>query len=224
MPEEINRLVTDVLADMLFTTSEDAHEHLTREGIAKEKIHFVGNVMVDSLLTHLDAARKRETPKGPYAVLTLHRPSNVDNSEKFESLMRAIDTIAEKIPVIFPVHPRTAARVSALKDLRGDIRTMEPLGYLDFLALTSNAALILTDSGGIQEEATVLGVPCLTMRENTERPVTISHGTNRLIGTNPDAIVSAAFDVIGAPKKSGSIPPLWDGKAAERIVDILLKN
>jgi UDP-N-acetylglucosamine 2-epimerase (non-hydrolysing) len=224
MPEEINRIVTDVLADMLFTTSEDAHEHLAREGIANGKIHFVGNVMVDSLLAHLDAAKKRPVPEGRYAVLTLHRPSNVDDPEKFAGLMRAIDRIAQEMPVIFPVHPRTAARVARLKGLRGDIRTMEPLGYLDFLALTSRAALILTDSGGVQEEATVLGVPCLTMRENTERPVTISHGTNRLVGTDPDAIVSAAMDSISTPKKSGSIPPLWDGKASERIVDTLIKD
>jgi UDP-N-acetylglucosamine 2-epimerase (non-hydrolysing) len=224
MPEEINRIVTDVLADLLFTTSEDAHEHLAHEGIAKEKIHFVGNVMVDSLLTHLDAAKKRATPDGKYAVLTLHRPSNVDDPEKFAGLMRAIDRIAQEIPVIFPVHPRTAARVAELKDLRGDIRTMEPLGYLDFLALTANASLILTDSGGIQEESTVLGVPCLTMRENTERPVTISHGTNVLVGTKPDAIVAAALASIRSPKKSGSIPPLWDGRASERIVNILLNS
>jgi UDP-N-acetylglucosamine 2-epimerase (non-hydrolysing) len=197
--------------------------HLAREGIASDKIHFVGNVMVDSLLTHLPAARQRETPAGQYAVLTLHRPSNVDDPQVFEKLMGAIDRIAQHLPVIFPVHPRTAARVASLKNLRGDIRTMEPLGYLDFLALTSKARLILTDSGGIQEESTVLGVPCLTMRENTERPVTISHGTNRLIGTEPDAIVSAALDAIRTPKKSVSIPPLWDGKAAERIVDTLLK-
>lgn len=222
MPEEINRLVTDVLADKLFTTSEDAHEHLAHEGIANEKIHFVGNVMVDSLLAHLDAAKKRPVPEGKYAVLTLHRPSNVDHQDVFEGLMRAIDTVSQQLPVIFPVHPRTAARVKALTGLRGDIRTVEPLGYLDFLALTSGASLILTDSGGIQEESTVLGVPCLTLRENTERPVTISHGTNRLIGTNPDAIVAAAREVISTPRKSGSIPALWDGKASERIVDVLL--
>lgn len=225
MPEESNRIVTDVLADLLFTASQDGDEHLIREGIAANKIHFVGNVMVDTLLAHLPAAAAKAAAfEKPYAVLTLHRPSNVDDQGKFEGLMRAIDTIAQQLPVIFPVHPRTAARVKALPNLKGDIRTMEPLGYLDFLALTSNASLILTDSGGLQEEATVLGVPCLTMRENTERPVTISHGTNRLIGTNPDAIVSAALEALGSPRKSGSIPPLWDGKAAERIVDILLKK
>jgi len=224
MPEEINRIVTDVLADILFTTSEDAHVHLAREGIAKEKTHFVGNVMVDSLLKHLDAAKQRKVPEGRYAVLTMHRPSNVDDPVKFAGLMRAIDRVAQEIPVIFPVHPRTAARVAELKDLRGDIRTMEPLGYLDFLALTASATLILTDSGGLQEESTVLGVPCLTMRENTERPVTISHGTNRLVGTQPDAIVSAALAAIRVQKKSGSIPPLWDGKASERIVSILIKD
>jgi UDP-N-acetylglucosamine 2-epimerase (non-hydrolysing) len=136
--------------------------------------------------------------------------------------MRAIDTIAQTMPVIFPVHPRTAERVAALPDRRGDIRTTEPMGYLDFLSLTSNASVILTDSGGLQEESTVLGIPCLTLRENTERPVTITHGTNRLIGTDEDAIVRAFFEVTNTPLKSGSIPPLWDGHASERIVDILL--
>jgi UDP-N-acetylglucosamine 2-epimerase (non-hydrolysing) len=224
MPEEINRIVTDVLADMLFTTSEDAHEHLAHEGIANEKIFFVGNVMVDSLLSHLPVAAARTpayTPK-TYAVLTLHRPSNVDRPEVFARLMRAIDTIAQTMPVIFPVHPRTAERVAALPDRRGDIRTTEPMGYLDFLSLTSNASVILTDSGGLQEESTVLGIPCLTLRENTERPVTITHGTNRLIGTDEDAIVRAFFEVTNTPLKSGSIPPLWDGHASERIVDNLL--
>lgn len=241
MPEEINRIVTDVLSDLLFTTSEDAHVHLAREGVAAEKIHLVGNVMVDSLLAHLSVARQRDTLSrlglvGPdglpirYAVLTLHRPSNVDHPETFAGIMRAVDHVARQMPVIFPVHPRTAARVRELAEdrgpegprLLGDVRPVDPLGYLDFLALTAGSSLILTDSGGLQEESTVLGVPCLTMRENTERPVTITHGTNVLVGTSPEAIMAAADRALAATKSAVSVPDLWDGHAAERILDILL--
>lgn len=222
MPEELNRLVTDVLSDILFTTSQDAHVHLAREGVAQEKIHFVGNVMVDSVLAHLPAARLRPTPEGRYAVLTLHRPSNVDDPATFAGLMRAVDHVARQMPVIFPVHPRTAKRVKEMPALSGDIRPVEPLGYLDFLALTSNASLIMTDSGGLQEESTVLGVPCLTLRENTERPVTITHGTNVLVGIVPEAIIAAADRALASGKKSVAVPDLWDGHAAERIVDVLL--
>ena len=233
MPEEINRIVTDVLADVLFTTSEDAHVHLQREGVPAEKIHFVGNVMVDSLLAHLPTARTRSTLSDlgligadgaarPYAVLTLHRPSNVDHAETFAGLMRAVDHVAQQMPVIFPVHPRTATRVREMSGITGDIRAVDPLGYLDFLALTSSASLILTDSGGLQEESTVLGVPCLTMRENTERPVTITHGTNVLVGTSPSAIIAAADRALTSRATPKGAPALWDGHAAERIVDILL--
>lgn len=232
MPEEVNRLVTDVLADYLFTTSQDADEHLRREGIPAHKIHFVGNVMVDSLMAHLATARTRDTlsrlnltrPDGqpiPYAVLTLHRPSNVDHPEVFAGLMRAVGHVAVRMPVVFPVHPRTAARVRE-RTVAGDLRIVEPQGYLDFLALLASARLVLTDSGGLQEETTVLGVPCLTMRENTERPVTVTLGTNLLVGTNPDAIIAAADRVLGDDAVTGRIPPLWDGRAAERIISILL--
>lgn len=233
MPEEINRMVTDILADVLFTTSVDAHEHLAREGVSPEKIHFVGNVMVDSLLAHLPAARRRDTLHGlglvrpdgtpaKYAVLTLHRPSNVDQPEVFGGLMTAVDHVARQMPVIFPVHPRTALRVKERADSTSDIRTVEPMGYLDFLALTSSASLILTDSGGLQEEATILGVPCLTLRENTERPVTITHGTNVLVGTSPETIISAADHAMSSATTATGVPCLWDGHAAARIVDLLL--
>lgn len=229
MPEEINRIVTDVLADVLFTTSEDAHGHLAREGVDAAKVHFVGNVMVDSALAHLPAARRRDTLAalglaGPYAVVTLHRPSNVDDPETFSGLVRALDHVASKMPLVFPVHPRTAQRVREIGQLRGDWRFLEPMGYLDFLNLTANARLVLTDSGGLQEETTVLGVPCLTLRENTERPVTITHGTNRLVGISPDAIIAAADEVLAGPVAASRVPPLWDGKAADRIVEILLSN
>lgn len=232
MPEEINRLVTDVLADDLFTTSEDADENLKDEGIPAHKIHFVGNVMVDSLLEHLQAAQAGETLSRlglldgsghpiPYAVLTLHRPSNVDHPETFDRLMRAVEYVAAGMPVIFPVHPRTATRVRE-RAVIGDLRIVEPLGYLDFLAVMAKARLVMTDSGGLQEETTVLGIPCLTMRENTERPVTVSLGTNVLVGTDTDTIVAAARRALHGAVVKGRIPPLWDGKAADRIVDILL--
>lgn len=235
MPEEINRIVTDVLADDLFTTSLDAHDHLAREGVSPDKIHFVGNVMVDSLLAHLPAARQRDTLRQleledtaghvrPYAVLTLHRPSNVDHAETFAGLMRAVSHVARQMPVVFPVHPRTATRVKELSSDIGDLRTVEPMGYLDFLALTSRAALILTDSGGLQEEATILGVPCLTLRENTERPVTITHGTNTLVGIAPEAIIAAADHALKTSTVAGRVPELWDGRAAVRIVDRLLAS
>lgn len=232
MPEEINRLVTDVLADYLFTTSEDADENLRSEGIPSHRIHFVGNVMVDSVLEHVATARAGDTLSRlallddhgmavEYAVLTLHRPSNVDHPETFERLMCAVDHVGSRMPVIFPVHPRTASRIRSRVNT-GDLRLVDPLGYLDFLALMAGARIVLTDSGGLQEETTVLGIPCLTMRENTERPVTVTLGTNVLVGTNPDVIMAAADRVLDGPPVSGRIPPLWDGKAAERIVDVLL--
>ena len=232
MPEEINRMVTDALADVLFTTSRDAHDHLAREGITADKIHFVGNVMVDALLTHRAAAQQRsilstlglrgmDGAPVPYAVLTLHRPSNVDDPDVLTQLMDAVEQVSRRLPVIFAVHPRTRDRLGPMITER--IRMLPPLGYLDFLALTSSAALILTDSGGLQEEATVLGVPCLTLRDNTERPVTIAHGTNTLVGTSASAIVAAVDRVLGEPTRAASArPELWDGRAAERIVDVLV--
>ncbi len=235
MPEEINRVVTDALADILFTTSTDGDAHLAREGVGLEKIHFVGNVMVDSLLAHLPAARRRGTLTAmglmgadgvvsPYAVLTLHRPSNVDDAPTFARLMQAVGHVARQMPVIFPVHPRTVMRMREMPDITGDIRAVEPLGYLDFLALLASARLVLTDSGGLQEESTVLGVPCLTLRENTERPVTVTHGTNVLVGTSPERIIAAADRALVSPKTPAAAPDRWDGHSARRIVDILLNE
>ncbi|HEV2224900.1 MAG TPA: UDP-N-acetylglucosamine 2-epimerase (non-hydrolyzing) [Candidatus Acidoferrales bacterium] len=232
MPEEINRILTDALADYLFVTEEDAVENLLREGRPRESIFFVGNVMIDSLRYFLPLAQQSlvgeelglvtDSSWRDFAILTLHRPSNVDSLDKLREIMSALDSIAAQLPVIFPVHPRTAQRL-----LQGgivhhpDLRLIEPMGYLDFLCLLSRAALVLTDSGGIQEETTALGVPCLTLRENTERPITITQGTNVLVGTDPEKIVVAARKSIASKASARPLPPLWDGHAAERIVDTL---
>jgi UDP-N-acetylglucosamine 2-epimerase (non-hydrolysing) len=235
MPEEINRILTDALATYLFVTEEDAIEHLLREGRPREGIHFVGNVMIDSLRHFLPLAHnstigdelhlKDGSFWRRFAVLTLHRPSNVDSSEKLTHLLRAIDSVAKEVPVIFPVHPRTKQRLTeAGITYHPNLCAIPPVGYLDFLCLLSKATLVLTDSGGIQEETTALGVPCLTLRENTERPVTISQGTNLLVGTDPARIVVAATEILAGKGKAGCIPELWDGHAAERIVDILLRE
>lgn len=234
MPEEINRILTDAIADYLFVTEEDAIGHLLKEGRPREAIHFVGNVMIDSLQYFLPMAQKSAigaelalAPNGNwqrFAVLTLHRPSNVDSTEKLAELLGAIEAIAAEAPVIFPVHPRTQQRL-AQAGIRHNakLRLIAPVGYLDFLCLLSKATLVLTDSGGIQEETTALGVPCLTLRENTERPITISQGTNLLVGTQPGKIVAAAREILAGRSKAGRVPPLWDGHAAERIVEILLR-
>jgi UDP-N-acetylglucosamine 2-epimerase (non-hydrolysing) len=233
MPEEINRVVTDALADYLFVTEQDAIEHLLREGRPRESIYLVGNVMIDSLRHFLPIAQqsrigeelglKNGSGWRRFAVLTLHRPSNVDSTEKLAELLGAINVVAAQIPVVFPVHPRTRQRLTQAGIANHpQLRLISPIGYLDFLCLLSKATLVLTDSGGIQEETTALGVPCLTLRANTERPVTISEGTNLLVGTDPGKIVAAAQDVIAGKGKAGRIPQLWDGHAAERIVDILL--
>ena len=233
MPEEINRLLTDQIADLLFTPSPDADENLLAEGIPRERIRFVGNVMIDSLQKNLDVARAQHTRERlnlsnvDYALLTLHRPSNVDLRESFERILDALEAIAAKLPIVFPVHPRTRKtiaelglneRVESIKDLR----TIDPLGYLDFLNLSSSARLVLTDSGGIQEETTALGIPCLTLRENTERPITVEMGTNVIVGTDTTKIVAAANAALnGSAKKAQSQPPLWDGHTSERILDAL---
>ncbi|MBP9664865.1 MAG: UDP-N-acetylglucosamine 2-epimerase (non-hydrolyzing), partial [Pyrinomonadaceae bacterium] len=235
MPEEINRILTDAIADLLFTTSQDADVNLANEGVAAAKIRFVGNVMIDSLLEHLKLA-ERSTVRADlwlnnsdYAVLTLHRPSNVDDLEIFAGIAGALIEIAKKIPIIFPVHPRTRAKLEEFCLADGleaaGIRLIEPLGYLDFMRLYSGARLVLTDSGGLQEETTVLGIPCLTLRNNTERPITIEMGTNVLVGTDPENIKQAAFTVLADRKSNATprIPPLWDGHAAERICDELLR-
>ena len=235
MPEEINRILTDAISDLLLTTSEDADENLKAEGVSETKIKFVGNVMIDSLFYSLKLAEQSKIREDlglnekEYAVLTLHRPSNVDEKNIFENLLDALCEISGKIPIIFPAHPRTRANIErfgfAEKIKHSNIRLIEPLGYLDFMRLYSGARIVLTDSGGLQEETTALSIPCLTLRENTERPITISHGTNILVGINPDKIKQNAFEVLSREKlnESAKIPPLWDGKTAERICDILLK-
>ncbi len=233
MPEEINRILTDSISDLLLTTSQDADVNLAAEGIPAEKIRFVGNVMIDSLLEHLKIAETstvREdlgVREGEYGVVTLHRPSNVDDEAVFRGIYESLAEISEKLPLIFPVHPRTRAKIEefgfAGTIASSNIRLIEPLGYLDFMRLYSGARLVLTDSGGIQEETTVLGIPCLTLRENTERPVTIEMGTNILVGTDPEKIKAAAFETLSTERSSNTkIPPLWDGKAAVRICNELL--
>ena len=233
MPEEINRLLTDQISDLLLTPSPDADENLLKEGIPPERIRFVGNVMIDSLFAQLDRASRSTVREdlglkgAPYAVVTLHRPSNVDDPATLTRILAALERVSEKLPVVFPVHPRTrknleafglAQRVAAVAPA---LRLIDPLGYLDFLRLYSGARLVLTDSGGIQEETTALSIPCLTLRENTERPVTVTHGTNRVVGTDTERIVREAFDALDNPRES--LPPLWDGQAADRILNALLE-
>jgi len=233
MPEEINRLLTDQIADLLFTPSSDADENLLAEGIPRERIRFVGNVMIDSLQKNLKAARTLQTKKQlgllgvDYALLTLHRPSNVDLRESFEPILSALEVIASRLPIIFPVHPRTRKTIAELGlsdriDSIKDLRAIEPVGYLDFLNLSSGARLVLTDSGGIQEETTALGIPCLTLRENTERPITVEMGTNVVVGTDTRKIIAEATAALnGSAKKTARQPPLWDGHTSERILDAL---
>lgn len=231
MPEEINRLLTDQIADLLFTPSEDANENLLAEGIAQERIRFVGNIMIDSLFKHLPRAKESTVGqdlglgKGEYAVLTLHRPSNVDDVSTFSRILEALEEISKRLPIIFPVHPRTRKTIEQLgfseriKKANG-LRVIDPLGYIDFLALYSKARLVLTDSGGIQEETTVLGIPCVTLRETTERPVTVKMGTNKVVGTDPGTITTTAFEALDRLKTpQHSVPPLWDGHTADRILD-----
>jgi UDP-N-acetylglucosamine 2-epimerase (non-hydrolysing) len=231
MPEEINRLLTDRLANLLLTPSADADANLSAEGVPPEWIKCVGNVMIDTLVRLLPltdraplidalALRNGKGPR-PFALVTLHRPSNVDEPASLRRLIAALRAVAEDMPVVFPMHPRTRARM-AQHDIETDrLNILEPLGYLEFLGLQRHAAVVITDSGGIQEETTYLGVPCLTMRENTERPVTITTGTNQLIGRDMDRLVAEARRVRDGDTKRGGIPPLWDGRAAERIADCL---
>jgi UDP-N-acetylglucosamine 2-epimerase (non-hydrolysing) len=231
MPEEVNRVLTDQISDLLFTTEPSAADNLRAEGIAAEKIHFAGNVMIDTLLAHRGRATALNVPsrlglqRGAYGLLTLHRPSNVDDPAVFERLLSTIGSVAREIPLLFPVHPRTRPRVAHSPTAtrlieEGRLRLLEPLGYLDFVGLLESSRVVLTDSGGIQEETTILGVPCLTLRENTERPVTVSHGTNQVVGTDPVKII-AAWEYIRSSTTGGRTPPRWDGHAAARIVDVL---
>ena len=228
MPEEINRRLTDAISDWLFTTERAAAENLEREGIPAERVHFVGNVMIDTLLAHLERARGLPTLEqlglrpGGFAVLTLHRPSNVDDPARLRSLFAVLEEIHRDLPVVFPVHPRTSASIARLLGGKPPrLQLCEPLGYLDFLRLMADARLVLTDSGGIQEETTALGVPCLTLRDNTERPVTVSQGTNTLVGSDPATIRAEVRKVFATGGKRGRIPELWDGRAAGRIIDVL---
>lgn len=255
MPEEINRVLTDHLSDLLFITEESGSENLRCEGIAPEKVHFVGNTMIDSLLSSEDRADEspildqfglrtgsNDSAKGVrrYALLTLHRPSNVDNRETFQSILEGIEKLSKACPVLFSAHPRTRKRITEfglehffrLGDGAGDaasamhtpgIHLLNPLGYLDFLCLMKNAALVVTDSGGIQEETTCLRVPCVTVRENTERPVTVTHGTNVIAGTNAENIRKAVEEQLSG-RKSSTIPDKWDGRAAERIIAIMVSE
>jgi UDP-N-acetylglucosamine 2-epimerase (non-hydrolysing) len=229
MPEEINRLVTDALSDFLFVTEPSGRRNLLAEGVPEEKIFFTGNVMIDTLLRFQDKAAESNVierlglrPRN-YAVVTLHRPSNVDDAAQLRSLFEVLKTVAAGLPVVFPVHPRTRARMESEGLAAGSVLCVPPLGYLDFLRLMSEARLVLTDSGGIQEETTILQVPCLTLRENTERPVTMEQGSNHLVGTEPAAILAAVRTVLSESNsiRSVRVPDLWDGKASRRIVDIL---
>ena len=255
MPEEINRLVTDQLADLLFTPSRDADENLLGEGIAPEKIRFVGNVMIDTLAANLAKAQTRPIVRqlglaaGAYALVTLHRPANVDDRGDLEEILQALRSLADQVPVVFPLHPRTRQSMgpATAADLAAKVTLLEPLGYLDFVALLASAGVVITDSGGVQEESTYLGVPCLTVRPNTERPVTLTRGTNQLVPRSRTAIVAAALDALAAtphtaagapgvtraagkpvaaapsdPTAARTLPDLWDGHAAERIVQVLL--
>jgi UDP-N-acetylglucosamine 2-epimerase (non-hydrolysing) len=231
MPEEINRLLTDAVADYCFTSEPSANENLVREGVPPGRIHHVGNVMIDTLFRFRDRAAASpivETlglvPRG-FAVLTLHRPANVDDPAALGRTLGAIACVARELPVIFPVHPRTRSRLDAVLGRpagRTGLRPVEPLGYFDFVQLMASAALVLTDSGGIQEETTALGIPCLTLRPCTERPITVTQGTNRIVGTDPDKIAVAWADIRRGQWPAGRLPELWDGKAASRIVRALL--
>ena len=237
MPEEINRILTDSISDLLFCTEQSGVDNLLKEGISAKKIHLVGQVMIDTLLNNLKKAGSSTIIKdlqnqgvlndSSFAVLTLHRPSNVDDPETFSRILDGLEVIQKDLPILFPIHPRTrknlamgnlAARVQTMRGLH----LMDPVGYLDFLKLTSNAKLVLTDSGGIQEETTVLKIPCLTFRENTERPITVEIGSNQLVGTNLQRLINAYENVKNGKWRKPQIPPLWDGMASQRIVKIIL--
>ncbi|HKU23456.1 MAG TPA: UDP-N-acetylglucosamine 2-epimerase (non-hydrolyzing) [Terriglobales bacterium] len=223
MPEEINRLLTDQIADLLLTPSQDGDQNLLREGIPAERIRFVGNVMIDTVVRLLPKAGATLPPLPPrYALVTLHRPSNVDDHQVLQGILRVLGEISGQLPVIFPVHPRTRQRIAQLGFQPGqDFQFWEPQSYLQFLALQRHATVVITDSGGIQEETTFLGVPCLTLRETTERPVTVTIGTNVLVGHDLQRLQAEVCRLLHGQSKQGTLPPLWDGKAAQRIADII---
>ena len=239
MPEEINRILTDSISDFLFCTEQSGVDNLVKEGIAKEKIHMVGHVMIDTLLSNLKKAKKSTIIEqlrkqgcldgDTFAMLTMHRPSNVDDPMAFSRILDALEVIQNDIPILFPIHPRTRKNLITLglqdrMDSLRNIHLMEPIGYLDFLKLNSCAKVVLTDSGGIQEETTVLKVPCITLRENTERPVTAEIGSNQIVGTDPEKIIKAYRNATSGNWREPQIPPLWDGNAAQRIIRILLEK
>ncbi len=231
MPEEINRIVTDRLSDYLFVSEESGLVNLEKEGVAKNRIFFTGNIMIDSLVSHLEIAGKSDIlnklslQPHKYIAMTMHRPSNVDEPETLKNLMAVIKKISRRMPIVFPCHPRTKNRIDEFGIFEGEqhngLKMIEPLGYLDFLRLQSQSNFVLTDSGGIQEETTYLKIPCITMRENTERPSTVEIGTNVITGVDPQKIMESAFAVLDGKFKSGNIPELWDGHTAERIVAVL---
>lgn len=229
MPEEINRVLTDRISDFLFCTEESAVKNLTAEGVDSKKIFFVGNVMIDTLLAQKKRAEKSKILQKlkisgkKYALVTLHRPSNVDDPKSLKKIIKILKKIAEKMPVIFPIHPRTQKNLEKWRITHSGISVIEPVGYLDFLALMNHAIVVLTDSGGIQEETTILGVPCLTLRENTERPVTVSQGTNKIVGANEEKVVECVSAILKNKRKfkTKTVPKLWDGRAAQRIMKIL---
>ncbi len=239
MPEEINRVLTDAISDYLFTTEEGAMDNLVREGICQEKIFFVGNTMIDSLLKHKQKAmaseilRLFELQEKEYCLVTLHRPGNVDSKKVLGEICQAFTVLGETLPVVFPCHPRTRVKIEEWNLLKhssagnqemgrsGGVFLCDPVGYLDFMKLMTEAKVVVTDSGGIQEETTILGIPCLTIRPNTERPVTIFHGTNKVIGNKKDDIIRETLAIMKGPGRSYATPPLWDGKAGGRIIEIL---
>ena len=231
MPEELNRLMTDVVASWLFTTEADGEANLLREGIDPARIHFVGNVMIDTLLANLERAKKLDTlerlglTEGKFCLLTLHRPSNVDDPARLAELFGALEEIHDRVPIVFPVHPRTATNISEAlggRDLKFQI--IEPQDYLDFLRLMADAKIVLTDSGGVQEETTALGTPCFTLRDSTERPITVTHGTNTMVGADREVILREVMATLDGNPKAGNVPDLWDGKASERIANVLERD
>jgi UDP-N-acetylglucosamine 2-epimerase (non-hydrolysing) len=249
MPEEVNRILTDLLSDLLFVTEQSGIKNLEKEGIDKDKIHLVGNVMIDTLIDHIKKAEESKIKElysinGRYGLVTLHRPSNVDRLQDLEPIVRALYDISQDISLYFPVHPRTLKKINrfgltglcnwqymnenpspeSTKERTSSLYLTPPLGYLDFLNLTAEATIVITDSGGIQEETTFLGVPCVTLRENTERPVTVTEGTNYLIGTDPQKILTTVNSILAGQKKKSNIPHFWDGKAGARIIEIILTS
>lgn len=233
MPEEVNRILTDRVSDLLFVTEEDAVTNLAAEGVSADRVHLVGNVMIDTLFACRPRIEDRSAPAavrdlvdGSFALATLHRPSNVDHPDHLAEILGALDEVAGFLPVVLPLHPRTRRSMERFDwtdriSRNGPVRMIEPLGYLDFMYLMFRATLVLTDSGGIQEETTAIGTPCITMRENTERPITITQGTNRLVGSEGPNIVQAVREVLDGPSQAAAVPPLWDGRAAERITAIM---